>query len=53
MIHLSRGATSLGVFSEEEVDEGLRSGRFAPTIGAAATRLSQSRWTQRHYLRTR
>jgi hypothetical protein len=31
MIHVNRGATSLGVFSEEEVREGLRTGRFAPT----------------------
>jgi len=30
MIHLDRGATSLGIFSEEEVREGLRSGRFVP-----------------------
>jgi hypothetical protein len=30
MIHVNRGATSLGVFSEEEVREGLRTGRFAP-----------------------
>jgi len=28
MIHVNRGATSLGVFSEEEIREGLRSGRF-------------------------
>jgi hypothetical protein len=31
MIHINRGATSLGTFSEEEVREGLRAGRFAPT----------------------
>src|SRR5213079_278022 len=31
MIHLNRGATSLGIFSEEEVREGLRTGRFVPT----------------------
>jgi hypothetical protein len=31
MIHVNRGATSLGVFSEEEVREGLSAGRFAPT----------------------
>ena len=31
MIHVNRGATSLGVFSEEEVREGLHTGRFAPT----------------------
>lgn len=31
MIHVNRGATSLGVFSEEEVREGLRTGRFAAT----------------------
>jgi hypothetical protein len=30
MIHVNRGATSLGVFSEEEIREGLRTGRFAP-----------------------
>ncbi|MFN2542171.1 MAG: YIP1 family protein [Chthoniobacterales bacterium] len=30
MIHVARGANSLGVFSEEEVREGLRSGRFMP-----------------------
>ncbi len=31
MIHVNRGATSLGTFSEEEVREGLRTGRFAPS----------------------
>src|SRR5213082_18518 len=31
MIHVNRGATSLGTFSEEEVRQGLRTGRFAPT----------------------
>src|SRR6266581_998020 len=31
MINANRGATSLGVFSEEEVREGLRTGRFAPS----------------------
>jgi general secretion pathway protein G len=31
MIHLNRDATSLGIFSEEEVRDGLLSGRFAPT----------------------
>jgi hypothetical protein len=31
MIHVNRGATSLGAFSEEEVREGLGTGRFAPT----------------------
>src|ERR1700758_1993613 len=31
MIHVNRGATSLGVFSEEEVRDGLRTGRFAPS----------------------
>ncbi len=31
MIHVNRGSTSLGVFSEEEVREGLRTSRFAPT----------------------
>jgi hypothetical protein len=30
MIHVNRGATTLGVFSEAEVREGLRTGRFAP-----------------------
>lgn len=31
MIHVNRGATSLGILSEQEVREGLRTGRFAPT----------------------
>jgi hypothetical protein len=31
MIHVSRGATTLGAFSEEDVREGLRAGRFAPS----------------------
>ena len=31
MIHVNRGTTSLGVFSEEEVREGLSAGRFAAT----------------------
>ena len=31
MIHVSRGASTLGVFSEQEVREGLRSGRFMPS----------------------
>src|ERR1041385_1149825 len=31
MIHVNPGATSLGAFSEEDVREGLRAGRFAPT----------------------
>ena len=31
MIHVNRGATSLGAFSEEEVREGLRTGRFIST----------------------
>ena len=31
MIHVNRGATTLGIFSEQEVREGLRSGRFAPS----------------------
>jgi hypothetical protein len=31
MIHVNRGATSLGAFSEEEIREGLRTGRFAST----------------------
>jgi hypothetical protein len=31
MIHVNRGTTSLGVFSEQEVREGLGAGRFAST----------------------
>jgi hypothetical protein len=31
MIHVNRGTTSLGAFSEQEVREGLSAGRFAPT----------------------
>ena len=31
MIHVNRGTTSLGVFSEQEIREGLTAGRFAPT----------------------
>jgi hypothetical protein len=31
MIHVNRGATSLGAFPEEQVREGIRSGRFLPT----------------------
>jgi hypothetical protein len=31
MIHVNRGSTSLGVFSEQEVREGLSAGRFLPT----------------------
>ena len=31
MIHVNRGVTNLGVFSEEEVREGLRTGRFQPS----------------------
>jgi hypothetical protein len=31
MIHVNRGTTSLGVFSEHEIREGLSAGRFAPT----------------------
>jgi hypothetical protein len=31
MIHVNRGATSFGAFSEEDVREGLRTGRFLPT----------------------
>ncbi|PYK24777.1 MAG: hypothetical protein DME59_12250 [Verrucomicrobia bacterium] len=31
MIHVNRGGTSLGVFPEEEVREGLRTLRFAPS----------------------
>ena len=30
-IHVSRGQNKLGVFSEEEIKEGLQSGRFVPT----------------------
>src|SRR5689334_18813516 len=31
MIHVNRGTTSVGVFSEEEIREGLNAGRFTPT----------------------
>jgi hypothetical protein len=31
MIHVNRGTTSLGVFPEQEIREGLSAGRFAPT----------------------
>jgi hypothetical protein len=31
MIHVNRGAQTLGAFSEEDVREGLRSGRFVPS----------------------
>ena len=31
MMHVNRGTTSLGVFSEQEVRDGLSAGRFAPT----------------------
>src|SRR5207247_10103869 len=31
MIHVNRGATSLGTFSEEDVRDGLRTGRFLST----------------------
>jgi hypothetical protein len=31
MIHVNRDTTNLGTFSEEEVREGLRTGRFVPT----------------------
>src|ERR1700755_1630405 len=31
MINVNRGAESLGIFSEEDVRAGLRTGRFAPT----------------------
>src|ERR1044072_6944012 len=31
MIHVNRGTTTLGVFTEQEVHEGLSAGRFAPT----------------------
>src|ERR1043165_6417461 len=31
MIHVNRSGTSLGIFSDEDVRAGLRSGRFAPT----------------------
>ena len=30
-IHIARGETKLGIFAEEEVQEGLRTGRFAST----------------------
>jgi hypothetical protein len=31
MIHVNRGATSLGIFAEDQVREGLRAGRFLPS----------------------
>src|SRR5216683_3268123 len=31
MIHVNRGATSLGAFPEEQVREGIRAGRFVPS----------------------
>ena len=31
MINVNRGTTSLGIFSEEDIRAGLRTGRFAPT----------------------
>jgi hypothetical protein len=31
MIHINRAGSNLGIFSEEDVREGLRTGRFAPT----------------------
>ena len=31
MIHVNRGGTNLGVFSEDDVRDGLRTGRFLPT----------------------
>jgi hypothetical protein len=31
MVHVNRGTTSLGVFSEQEIREGLGAGRFTPT----------------------
>ncbi|HJT46202.1 MAG TPA: DUF4339 domain-containing protein, partial [Chthoniobacterales bacterium] len=31
MIHVNRGATSLGAFPEEQVRESIRSGRFLPS----------------------
>jgi hypothetical protein len=31
MVHVSRGTTSFGAFSEEQVHEGLRTGRFLPS----------------------
>src|SRR5213076_1283106 len=31
MIHVNRGATSLGVFPEEQVRGGIRTGRFLPS----------------------
>lgn len=42
MIHLNRGATSLGIFSEEEIREGLRSGRFVP--GDMGRREGMANW---------
>jgi len=44
MIHVNRGATALGIFSEEDVREGLRTGRFAlPISGGAKERRTGSR----------
>jgi hypothetical protein len=31
MIHVNRGSTSLGIFSDQEIREGLSAGRFAPS----------------------
>src|SRR5712692_10377194 len=31
MIHVNRGATSLGAFPEDQVREGIRAGRFLPS----------------------
>ena len=31
MIHVNRGATSLGAFPDEQVREGIRAGRFLPS----------------------
>jgi hypothetical protein len=50
MIHITRGTTSLGQFSEEEVRGGLRTGRFnASDLGwreGMATWESLSKWTE-------
>lgn len=42
MIHVNRGATSLGAFSEEEVTEGLRTGRF--TLSDLGWREGMANW---------
>src|ERR1700730_2828376 len=50
MIHITRGTTSLGTFSEEEVREGLRTGRFnASDLGwreGMSTWEPLSKWTE-------